>query len=95
MNEHIQSGPPRPNPASDRAEYGAVELRKSRRGVPGWVWLLIALPLVLLLTCTGALVLGLLLHSEAPAPPARWQPMPAATMRVLPAPVPERQPDGQ
>lgn len=54
MNDRIQSNPPRPRPIGDQDEHYAVNLRKPQSRVPGWVWVLIAVPVL----GTGVLICG-------------------------------------
>jgi len=95
MNERIQSQPPRPLPTSNQDEHDTANLRKPRSGIPGWVWVMIAVPLLLVVGCVGLGSAGFFYHmflGVAPQP-AQQRPAPAATARVVPAPLPAPQPD--
>lgn len=80
MNDRIQADPPRPNPPSNEDEHYAVNLRKPPNAMPGWVWVLIALPIlgIALLFCAGMAAAILAVRIAPPPPPV--------TARVLPAP---------
>jgi hypothetical protein len=90
MNDRIQSNRPSPN-SSEQDEYYAVNLRKPRSGVPGWVWVLIALAVMGVggMFCAG-MAAGLLAFraGKPPAPAVS----PASPAPVLPADPP---PDGR
>ena len=84
MTDRIQAAPPRQTPSSDRQEYEAVDFRKVRSGVSGWMWVLIAVPVLMVLGCVGLAGVGLFLHSEL-AP----QSVPPATAPAVPMPAPQ------
>jgi len=90
MNDRIQSQPPRPLPDSAQDEYYAVNLRKPPSAMPGWVWVLIALPVlgIGVLFC-GGLAAGFLLNLRAGGsspPPAVGPVVPAPELPADPLP---------
>jgi hypothetical protein len=87
MNDRIQSAPPRPITSSVRQEYEAVDLRKPRSGIPGWVWMLIAVPVLAVLGWVGGAGAFLLVKSGA-----KSQSMPPVIARAVPMPMPAPQP---
>jgi len=91
MNDGVQAEPPRPNPTADQDEYYAVDLRKPQTRFAGWLWVIVAVPLLLFFTCgLGTVVFFLLLKPQSVQQP----PVPAvrATARAVPMPIPAPQP---
>lgn len=86
MNDRIHPKGPRPLPASGQDEYGAANLRKPRGGVPVWVWVIIAVVLLLPVGCMGAGCLFYLVKQLAAEPP---QKVPFATASAVTAPLPD------
>jgi hypothetical protein len=86
MNDRIQSNQPGPNPSSDEDEYYAVNLRKPRSGIPGWVWVLVALPVLVIggLFCAGLAAGFLMVYRAGKSPPPVVSP--ALPAPGLPAP---------
>jgi len=91
MKDDFQAEPSRPQRTRppDLDEANDLSFRKSRSGLPGWGWALIAVA-VLVLLCGGVAtvgVLGLLLSKpladETPAPPL-VRPLPPTTRPAQP-----------
>lgn len=63
MTDHIQAEPPRP----DRPEE--LNLRKPHGGTPGWVWVLVLIPVLGFLVCAGMIAVFVALLTFSPTSP--------------------------
>ena len=87
MTDRIQPTPPRPTPSADRQGYEAVDFRNARSGILAWIWVLIAVPVLMVLGCVGLAGTLLFVHVGASS-----QSLPPATARAVPMPMPAPQP---
>jgi len=90
MNDRIQAEPSRPDRPADQGEYYAANFRKPQGSVPGWVWVLVALPIlgIGVLFCGGMAAGFLMAFRAGKSPPPAVSPAPLAP--ALPAdPLPD------